>query len=99
MMNRAPMTTRARRAVPALLLLTAACSAVTPTASPSAEATAPPRPQIVVGSGPSVELQLMSELYAQVLEASGYEVTRVAPAADVAAVLGSLRDADVDLAA
>lgn len=93
------MTTRSRRAVPALLLLTAACTAVTPTASPSAEATAPPRPQIVVGSGPSVELQLMSELYAQVLSASGYDVARETPAADVPAVLASLRDGDVDLAA
>jgi osmoprotectant transport system substrate-binding protein len=99
MTNRAQMTTRARRAVPALLLLTAACSVPAPATSPSDEATAAPIPRITVGSGPSVELQLMSELYAQVLEASGYVVTRKAPAADAAAVLGSLRDGDVDLAA
>ena len=100
MTTRARMTSRARRAVPALLLLTAACSVPAPAPSPTAQATAPPPlPPITVGSGPSVELQLMSELYAQVLEASGYEVTRSAPSPDGAAALESLRGGEVDLAA
>jgi osmoprotectant transport system substrate-binding protein len=41
----------------------------------------------------------MSELYAQVLEASGYEVTRTEPSPDAAAALESLHDGEVDLAA
>jgi osmoprotectant transport system substrate-binding protein len=99
MTNRARTRTRALRAAPALVLLAAACSVPAPASSPTVEATAPPLPRITVGSGPSVELQLMSELYAQVLEASGYAVTRAAPSPDAAAALESLRDGEVDLAA
>ena len=39
----------------------------------------------------------MTELYAQVLEASGYAVRREVPASDAAALLQSLRDGELDL--
>ena len=41
----------------------------------------------------------MNELYAQALEASGYEVTRRLPSPDATSIFGSLRDGEVDLSA
>lgn len=93
------MTNRAHRALPVLLVLTAACSPAAPTPAASPGASAPAPPPIVVGSGSAVDLQLMSELYAQILEASGYEVTRQPPSPDASSLFASLRDGEVDLAA
>ncbi|MBA2264235.1 MAG: hypothetical protein H0W98_00740 [Chloroflexi bacterium] len=93
------MATRAHRALPMLFVLTAACSLAAPASPASPDASAPAPPPIVVGSGSSVELQLMSELYAQVLEASGYAVTRQAPSPDATSLFTSLRDGEADLAA
>lgn len=93
------MTNRAPRALPVLLVLTAACSLAAPTPAASPGASPPAPPPIVVGSGSAVDLQLMSELYAQVLEASGYEVTRRPPSPDASSLFASLRDGEVDLAA
>ena len=41
----------------------------------------------------------MNELYGQVLEASGYDVTRGPPSPDATSLFGSLRDGEVDLSA
>lgn len=92
------MTNRAYRAVPALLFITA-CSLASPTPAASPETTEVAPPPITIGSGSSVDLQLMSELYAHILEASGYEVTRRSPSANATSLFASLRDGDVDLAA
>lgn len=92
------MTNRAPRALPALLFITA-CSLASPTPAASPEATEATPPPITVGSGTSVELQLMSELYAQVLETSGYEVARLPQSPDATSLFASLRDGEVDLAA
>lgn len=93
------MTTRTHRALPVLLVLTAACSLAAPTPAAPPDAPAPAPPPIAVGSGSSVDLQLMSEIYAQVLEASGHEVTRRPSSPDASSLVASLRDGEVELAA
>lgn len=60
---------------PATPAATTAPSAAAPTDAPASEATGP-KPEVKIGSDGFYESKLVAEMFAQVLEADGYKVTR-----------------------